>query len=87
MNRDFTLTEEQEQIRELARDFAARELRPRAALWDAKQTFHADVLPMLAELGFFGMLLPEEYDGLNLGMLTYLVALEQIAWGDASVAR
>jgi alkylation response protein AidB-like acyl-CoA dehydrogenase len=86
MNRDFTLTEEQEQIRELARDFAARELRPRAALWDAKQTFHADVLPMLAELGFFGMLLPEEYDGLNLGMLTYLVALEQIAWGDASVA-
>ena len=86
MNRDFTLTEEQEQIRELARDFAARELRPRAAQWDAKQVFHADVLPMLAELGFFGMLLPEEYDGLNLGMLTYLVALEQIAWGDASVA-
>ena len=86
MNRDFTLTEEQEQIRELARDFAARELRPRAALWDAKQTFHADVLPMLAELGFFGMLLPEEYDGLDLGMLTYLIALEQIAWGDASVA-
>jgi alkylation response protein AidB-like acyl-CoA dehydrogenase len=86
MNRDFTLSEEQEQIRELARDFAARELRPRAAQWDAKQVFHADVLPMLAELGFFGMLLPEEYDGLNLGMLTYLVALEQIAWGDASVA-
>ncbi|UCC48180.1 MAG: acyl-CoA dehydrogenase family protein [Gemmatimonadota bacterium] len=86
MNRDFTLTEEQEQIRELARDFAERELRPRAVEWDEKQAFHSEVMPMLAELGFLGMLLPEEYDGLDLGMLTYLAALEQISWGDASVA-
>ncbi len=86
MRRDFTLTEEQEQIRQLARDFAARELRPRTAEWDRESRFHSEVMPMMGELGFFGMLLPEEYDGLNLGMLTYLVALEQIAWGDASVA-
>jgi alkylation response protein AidB-like acyl-CoA dehydrogenase len=86
MRRDYTLTEEQEQIRQLAREFARNELRPRTAEWDRKQEFHGEVLPLLGELGFFGMLLPEEYDGLNLGMLTYLVALEQIAWGDASVA-
>ncbi len=86
MKRDYTLTEEQEQIRQLAREFAENELRPRTARWDAEQEFHREVLPQMAELGFFGMLLPEEYDGLDLGMLTYLVALEQIAWGDASVA-
>ncbi len=86
MRRDFTLTEEQEQIRQLAREFAENELRPRSAEWDRKQEFHSEVMPLMAELGFFGMLLPEEYDGLELGMLTYLVALEQIAWGDASVA-
>ncbi|MGD8699399.1 MAG: acyl-CoA dehydrogenase family protein [Gemmatimonadales bacterium] len=86
MKRDYTLSEEQEQIRQLAREFAENELRPHAARWDAESEFHGEVLPQMAELGFFGMLLPEEYDGLDLGMLTYLVALEQIAWGDASVA-
>jgi alkylation response protein AidB-like acyl-CoA dehydrogenase len=86
MKRDYTLDEDQEQIRQLARDFAENELRPRSAEWDREAAFHSEVMPMMAELGFFGMLLPEEYDGLELGMLTYLVALEQIAWGDASVA-
>ncbi len=86
MKRDYTLSEEQEQIRQLARDFAQNELRSRAVEWDREQAFHAEVLPLLSELGFMGMLLPSEYDGLDAGMLTYLVALEQIAWGDASVA-
>ncbi len=86
MKRDYTLNEDQEQIRQLAREFAENELRPRTAEWDRNQAFHSEVMPLLGELGFFGMLLPEEYDGLDLGMLSYLVALEQIAWGDASVA-
>ena len=86
MRRDFTLSEEQEQVRQLARDFAENELRPRAAEWDAESRFHEEALPLLGELGFMGMLLPPEYEGLGAGMLTYLVALEQIAWGDASVA-
>ncbi len=86
MKRDYTLNADQEQIRQLAREFAENELRPRSAEWDRTQAFHSEVMPMLGELGFFGMLLPEEYDGLDLGMLSYLVALEQISWGDASVA-
>lgn len=86
MRRDYTLTDEQEQIRQLAREFAANELRPRSAEWDRTAEYHGEVLPAMGEMGFFGMLLPEEYGGLDLGMLTYLVALEQIAWGDASVA-
>jgi alkylation response protein AidB-like acyl-CoA dehydrogenase len=86
VKRDYTLSEEQEEIRQLAREFAVKELRPRTHEWDRKAAFHHEVLPLLAELGFFGMLLPEEHGGLGLGMLSYLVALEQIAWGDASVA-
>jgi alkylation response protein AidB-like acyl-CoA dehydrogenase len=86
MKRDYTLNEDQEQIRQLAREFAENELRPRTAEWDRTQAFHSEVMPLMGELGFFGMLLPEEYDGLGLDMLSYLVALEQIAWGDASVA-
>jgi alkylation response protein AidB-like acyl-CoA dehydrogenase len=86
MKRDYTLNEEQEQIRQLAREFAENELRPHSARWDRDQVFHAEVMAQMGELGFFGMLLPEEYDGLDLGMLSYLVALEQISWGDASVA-
>ena len=79
MKRDYTLSEDQEQVRQLARDFAENELRPRSAEWDREAEFHGDILPMLGELGFMGMLLPEEYGGLDLGMLTYLLALEQIA--------
>jgi len=86
MKRDYTLTDEQEQIRQLARDFAQSEIRPKAAEWDAKEQYHGEVIPAMGELGFFGMLLPEEYGGLDLDMLTYLIAVEQIAWGDASVA-
>lgn len=86
MKRDHTLSDEQQRIRDLAREFAENELRPRAAEWDAGARFHHEVVPLLGELGFMGMLLPPEYDGLGLDMLSYLVALEQIAWGDASVA-
>ncbi len=86
MNKDYTLDDEQQQIRQLARDFAEKELRPRTAEWDANSQMHDEIIPLLGELGFMGMLLPPEYDGLGLDMFTYLVALEQIAWGDASVA-
>lgn len=80
------LAPEQQQIRELARDFAAEQLRPHAEAWDRDAAFPRSVIDQLGELGFLGMLLPEEWDGLGLDTTTYLLALEQIAWGDASVA-
>ncbi len=79
-------TEELEQIRELARDFAERELRPHAAAWDEAGELPRPVITQLAELGFMGMLIPEEWDGLGMSSAAYLTALEEIAWGDASVA-
>jgi hypothetical protein len=74
------------EIVSLARDFAEREVAPFAAEWDRTKTFPADVMKKLGELGFFGMLIPEEYDGLGLDALTYLMVIEEIAAADASVA-
>jgi hypothetical protein len=80
------MTEEQQQIRALAREFAENELRPHAEEWDRDAHFPREVISGLGELGFLGMLLPEQYDGLALDTTAYLVALEEIARGDASVA-
>jgi alkylation response protein AidB-like acyl-CoA dehydrogenase len=80
------MTEEQQQIRELAREFAENELRPHAEEWDREAHFPREIITGLGELGFLGMLLPEQYDGLALDTTAYVVALEEIARGDASVA-
>src|SRR3954462_5547549 len=80
------LSEEQRAIQTVARDFARQELEPHTANWDRDAYFEPSLMPKLAELGFFGMMIPEESDGLGLDTLTYLVALEEIAIVDASVA-
>ncbi len=81
------LTDEQRQIWELARGFARDELRPDVVRRDLDEaTFDRGPIDLLGELGFLGMLIPEQWDGLGLDMLTYLYALEEIAWGDPTVA-
>jgi alkylation response protein AidB-like acyl-CoA dehydrogenase len=81
-----SMTDEQQQIRDLARDFAENELRPHAEEWDRAAKFPREVVGRLGELGFLGMLIPERHDGLELDTVSYLLALEEIARGDASVA-
>ena len=80
------LTEEQREIQRVAREFALQEIAPYSAQWDRDAYFEPSLVAKLGELGFLGMLLPEEYGGLGLDTLTYLVALEEIATVDASVA-
>src|SRR4051812_40171023 len=80
------LTEEQRAIQTVAREFAAEHIAPFSDQWDRDQYFEASLVGKLGELGFLGMLLPEKYGGLELDTLTYLVALEEIAIVDASVA-
>ena len=80
------LTSEQLEIRELAREFADGEIRPHAARWDEQASIDVGVFRSLGELGFLGMRAEERYGGLGLDLPTYLVALEQLAWGDPSVA-
>ncbi|MFM8301053.1 MAG: acyl-CoA dehydrogenase family protein [Gemmatimonadota bacterium] len=80
------LTEEQRAIVETARAFADEHLRPNAAAWDRDAHFEPSLIPQLGELGFLGMLLPPEHDGLGLDARSYLLALEEIAVADASTA-
>ena len=79
-------TSERLDIQAMARDFAASELRPRASEWDARRALDDDVFAKLAGLGFLGMLVPEEFGGLGFDFATYVAVLEELAWGDASVA-
>jgi len=80
------LSEEQLEIRALARDFARAEIRPMAGEWDARRELDPGIFQKLGELGFLGMRIPEAFGGLDLDPVTYLLVLEELAWGDASVA-
>ena len=80
------LTEEQTEVQKLAREFAQAEIVPHSAEWDENAYFEPSLVGKLGELGFLGMMLPEEYDGLGTDTGTYLIALEEIAAADASVA-
>ena len=82
----FALTEEQREIQRTAREFAQAEIAPHVAQWDEDAFFEPTLPRKFGELGFLGMLLPEEFDGLGLDTLSYLVALEEIAAVDASAA-
>ncbi|MEK1931626.1 MAG: acyl-CoA dehydrogenase family protein [Pararhizobium sp.] len=76
------LTEQQIQIRDMARDFARERLLPGAAGRDVSHAFPKDELKEMGELGFLGMLVPEAYGGSETGTVAYAVALEEIAAGD-----
>ena len=78
------LTEEQEQIRDMARDFAQEVLAPGAAARDRAHAFPREELTQMGELGFLGMLVPEADGGSETGMLAYALALEEIAAADGA---
>lgn len=80
------LTEEQRAIQDTARAFARAELAPHSERWDREASFDREIVGKLGALGFLGMMIPESHDGLGLDTCTYLVALEEIAAVDASVA-
>jgi len=80
------LSEEQRAVQSMAREFARAEIAPWSAAWDRDAHFERSLIPKLGALGFLGMMVPERYDGQGLDTCTYLVALEEIAAVDASVA-
>lgn len=76
------LSELQQQIRDLARDFAQERLAPGAAKRDRESLFPREELKEMGELGLLGMLVPEAYGGSDTGVIAYAAALEEIAAGD-----
>jgi len=78
------LTDEQVMIRDMARQFAQREIAPHAADWDRAQEIPRAVLTHMGELGLMGMLVPEEWGGSGADFPSYALAVEEIAAGDGA---
>ncbi len=80
----FELNEQQRMIRDMARDFAAREIAPIAAEIDEEERFPFDVVKKMGELGFMGMNVSEEFGGSALDSVCYVLAMEEVSKACAS---
>ena len=80
------LTEEQEMIRDTAREFARKHLAPYSAAWERDATFPRDALREMGKLGLLGMTVPPDWGGAGTDSIAYALALEEIAAGDAATA-
>jgi glutaryl-CoA dehydrogenase (non-decarboxylating) len=83
---DFTLSEELQMLRDMARDFAAEKIAPFADEWDEKHYFpYEEAMKPMAELGFFGTVIPEEFGGNEMGWLAAIILTEEIARASSSM--
>jgi alkylation response protein AidB-like acyl-CoA dehydrogenase len=82
---DFALSEELEMIRDSAREYAERVLKPQAGSADAAEQFSVEVMQEAAEAGFMGLTVPEEFGGAGLGNLHAAIMLEEINRWDPSI--
>ena len=80
----FSLTEDQQMIRDAAREFAQNEIAPVAAEFDRRGEFPAETIKAAAELGFMGIEIPEEYGGSGLDPISYALVMEEISAADAA---
>lgn len=83
---DFELTEEQQAIQAMVREFAEREIAPVAAEFDEREAFPTEIIRKLSELGLMGVLLPKAYGGAAMDYVSFALILEELARHDASVA-
>ena len=86
MSLDFDLSEEQQMIRKMVRNFAEKEIAPVAQELDDKEEFSYVLTRRMGELGLFGPFVPETYGGSNIGYISYIIATEEIARIDGSQA-
>src|SRR3990172_7912653 len=82
----FALTPEQRELRALAREFAAKEIRPKAAAYDEQQTHPADIIAKAHEVGLMNVHIPEEYGGLGLPGFEGMLIGEELSWGCSGIA-
>jgi acyl-CoA dehydrogenase len=82
----FALTEEQKALRDLARDFAEKEIRPKAAEYDEQSTHPADIIEKAHEVGLMNPHVPEEFGGPGLSSFDGMLMGEELSWGCAGIA-
>ncbi|MFD2044394.1 acyl-CoA dehydrogenase [Ornithinibacillus salinisoli] len=76
---NFQLTEEQEMLRKMVRDFATKEVEPTAAERDEEERFDREIFDKMAELGLTGIPWPEEYGGIGADYVSYVIAVEELS--------
>jgi len=82
---EFELSEEQQQIKMSVREFAEAEIAPHVMEWDESQHFPVELQPKMADLGFLGVIFPEEYGGAGMGYVEYATIIEELSRVDVSV--
>ncbi|MGW1842475.1 acyl-CoA dehydrogenase family protein [Streptomyces sp. NPDC001966] len=82
---NLELSEEQEAVRQLAKDFVAREVAPNAVAWDRSENVDKSIVKKLGSVGFLGLTVPEEYGGSGGDHLAYCLVTEELGRGDSSV--
>jgi len=82
----FALTDEQRELRALAREFAAKEIRPKAAEYDVHMTHPADVLEKAHAVGLMNLHVPAEYGGPELTLFDGFLVAEELCWGCSGIA-
>src|SRR3989442_3012018 len=81
----FALTDEQKALRELTREFAAKEIRPKEAAYDETMQHPADVIAKAHDLGLMNLHVPEEFGGLGLSCFDGLLVGEELYWGCSGI--
>ena len=79
------LTDEQREIRDLARRFADERIAPNASAWDRDHHFPRELFTALGELGLMGVCVPAEHGGAGADFLAYVLVLEELSRGDAGL--
>jgi len=82
---EFSLTDEQQQLRRTVREFAEGEIAPHVMEWDEVSHFPSEIIPKLAEMGFLGVIFPEKYGGAGMGYVEYAIIIEELSRVDGSI--
>ena len=82
---EFSLTDEQQQLRRTVREFAEGEIAPHVMEWDEASKFPSEIIPKLAEMGLLGVIFPEKYGGAGMGYVEYALIIEELSRVDGSV--
>ena len=82
---DLSLSDDQQAFRDLARTFLEREAIPHRTQWDRDESVDLAIVPKMAELGFFGLTIPEEYGGVGGDYVTYALAMEELGRADSAL--
>jgi alkylation response protein AidB-like acyl-CoA dehydrogenase len=82
---EFSLTDEQSQLRRTVREFAESEIAPHVSQWDEASQFPSEIIPKLAELGLLGVIFPEQYGATGMGYIEYAIVIEELSRVDGSI--